>query len=150
MNPWVAVPDHAVVALDTSPLIYFIESHARFAPVVRFLLVDELASGRLRCVTTVVTLAEVLVQPLAMGRKDLALRYQAFLEGSAGLDLLPIDGECARLAAEIRAETGFRLPDALQFAGALRAGAYCFVTNDLRLKATNRLRVVCLSEIAVP
>ncbi|MBI5367348.1 MAG: PIN domain-containing protein [Planctomycetes bacterium] len=150
MNPWAAVPDGAVVALDTAPLIYFIESHPIFAPLVRPLLVDELESGRLRCVTTVLTLAEVLVQPLALGRMDLAVRYQAFLEHSAGLDLIHIDVECSRLAAEIRAESKFRLPDALQIAGAIRAGAHCFVTNDLRLKSTQRIRVICLSDLCTP
>jgi predicted nucleic acid-binding protein len=137
----------SLVALDTAPLIDFIEEHPVYGPRVRSFFTTELSSGRLRAVTSVLTLSEVLVQPLACGRTDLVGRYEAFLSAGPGLSLVEIDRPIARLAAEIRAESSFRLPDALQIAAGLRHGATHFLCNDRRLKRTRRLTVLCLDEI---
>ena len=51
-----------------------------------------------------------------------------------------------KAAAQLRAATGVKTPDALQLAAALTAGCRTFVTNDRRLPALPGLRILQLAE----
>ena len=53
-----------------------------------------------------------------------------------------------KAAAQLRAATGLKTPDALQLAAALGAGCRSFLTNDRRLPAIPGLRVMQLSQYA--
>lgn len=66
------------VALDTVAFIYFMEDHARFAPMLAevFTAIDE---GTLSAVTSAVTLLETLVIPLRENNDTLAQSYEALL-----------------------------------------------------------------------
>jgi predicted nucleic acid-binding protein len=136
----------AVVALDTAPIIYFVEAHPRLGPIVRPLFEERLAAGINLAVTSVVTLAEVLVQPMAVGRSDLVDRFTSLLTSSRHLLSLDISAPVARRAAELRAKHRLRLPDAFQLAVALERGADCFVTNDRKLSVVTDLRVLVLED----
>jgi hypothetical protein len=59
---WVDSLRDTIVAIDTAPLIYFIEEHSVWLPVVKpfFYALD---AGHFEAVTSTVTLAEVLVHP---------------------------------------------------------------------------------------
>jgi predicted nucleic acid-binding protein len=46
----------------------------------------------------------------------------------------------------LRAQHGIRLPEALQIATALQAGASLFVTNDARLRRVTDVRVLVLDD----
>jgi hypothetical protein len=72
---WIDALEGKVVGLDTAPLIYLIEEHPVYLPLVRpfFEAADR---GRLSFVTSVVTLLEVLVQPLRQGKEELARKYR--------------------------------------------------------------------------
>src|SRR5437773_10641117 len=70
------LPAGSVVGLDTAPLIYFIEGHADYGPVVLPFFIDRLEQGLNEAITSVVSLGEVLVQPLAAARLDLVQRYK--------------------------------------------------------------------------
>jgi predicted nucleic acid-binding protein len=63
--------------------------------------------------------------------------------------MLPVDAALARRAVALRAEYGIRVPDALQIAAALEAGATAFVTNDQRLVKVKELRVLQFDDYAV-
>ena len=133
------------VAVDTAPFIYFIEEHPVFGPAVEplFTAIDD---GDLGAVTTGVTLLETLVVPLRQNDHRLAARYEALLTRSRGLEMIDLDRPLLRSAAEIRAATGVRSPDALQIAGALRAGCTTLVTNDRRLPANLGLEIVQVAD----
>ena len=51
-----------------------------------------------------------------------------------------------RTAAQLRAATGLKTPDALQLAAALSAGCAAFVTNDRRIPAIRGMRVLQLGD----
>jgi hypothetical protein len=53
----------AVIGLDTAPLIYFIEKHATYHPLLRPFFVA-LADGKYTVATSTVTLVETLVHPI--------------------------------------------------------------------------------------
>ena len=132
------------VGVDTSVFIYFIEEHPQFLSVVLplFRAADE---GRRDIVTSALTLLEVLVVPYRAGNRSLAERYEALLTRGRGVRLLDLSRDHLRAAAQLRAATGVKVPDALQLVAAIGAGCTTFVTNDRRLPAIPGIRVVELS-----
>jgi predicted nucleic acid-binding protein len=106
-----------------------------------------LSSGAILGVTSVVTLAEVLVAPLARGDLQLAAQYRAIFDYGGSLRLEPITRMTAERAADLRVRYRLRLGDALQVALALQAGCEAFLTNDLTLKRVSELQVLVLDEL---
>jgi predicted nucleic acid-binding protein len=133
------------VALDTAAFIYFIEEHPLFLPLLRPLFAAS-DRGEVTIVTSALTLLEVLVISYRAGDLALANRYEAHLTRSRGVFVREIDLAQLRAAAQLRAITSVRTPDALQLAAALGEGCTAFVTNDRRLPAVPGLRVLQLGD----
>ncbi len=133
------------VGVDTAIFIYLIGEHPRFLPLVQPLF-DEVAEGRREVVTSALTLLEVLVVPYRAGNADLARRYEDILTNSRGIAMLNLTRDQLRIAAELRAATGVKTPDALQLAAALGAGCTVFVTNDRRIPEISGIRVLQLGD----
>ncbi|MDT7542364.1 MAG: hypothetical protein QOE33_2268 [Acidobacteriota bacterium] len=134
------------LGLDTTPFIYFVERHAAYFDLVHaaLKLVDE---EKIIAYSSVVTLTEVLTQPLRLGNNSLADEYRQLLLNARNLTLLPIVAQTAELAAELRARYKLRTPDALQVAAALDAGCEAFLCNDAGLRRVTELRVLILEEL---
>ena len=132
------------VAVDTAIFIYLIEEDARFLPAI-LPLFAEADRGDRALVTSALTLLEVLVVPLGAGDRQLAERYELLLTRSRGVRLVDLTGDQLRAAAQLRAATGVKTPDALQLVAALAAGCKTFLTNDRPLPSIPGLRVVQLS-----
>jgi predicted nucleic acid-binding protein len=132
------------VGLDTAIFIYLIEEHPQFLPLV-LPLFEEADSARRELVTSALTLLEVLVVPYKARNVALAERYELLLTRSRGIRLIDLSRNQLRSAAEFRAATGVKTPDALQFVAALGAGCRTFLTNDRRLPQVPGLRVLQLS-----
>lgn len=126
-----------VVALDTNCFIYFLQGddypdqheHARRL----FTFIEQ---GKLRGLASIIALAEVLIGPQKRGMKDLADTLYVTLKTFPNLSFFPVDEPTALLAADLRAEWGLKMPDALQLATAMVHRANVFVTNDERLAKT--------------
>jgi predicted nucleic acid-binding protein len=133
------------VAIDTSIVIYLVERHERYLPVIRplFEAADE---GKLSLVTSGITLLEVLVVPYRKNDVALATRYEALLTRSRGLELIEIDRSVLRVAAQLRGVHGARAPDAIQMASALTRRCGSFLTNDRRLPSLPNLPVLQLGD----
>ncbi|MFA6032281.1 MAG: type II toxin-antitoxin system VapC family toxin [Myxococcota bacterium] len=131
------------VGLDTAPLIYLIEKNEKYLDVVRAFF-QSMDNGELTVVTSVLTLSEVLVQPLKHGDSRLAQAYRNILLGSNILTV-GVTPEIAEEAARLRAALNIRTPDALQIATALHEGAEYFLTNDRKLVQVPDLKVILLS-----
>jgi predicted nucleic acid-binding protein len=133
------------VALDTVAFIYFVEQHPVYVDLLRpiFALAND---GRVQLVTSAVTLLEVLVVPYRAGDSALAAEYDALLTRGRGLTLVDLTSAQLRLAAELRARTGIRTPDALQLAAALTERCTTLITNDRGLPSLPGLRVVQLKD----
>ena len=140
-----AVRPHTRLGFDTPVFIYHIEAVAPYAEAadhVLQLLRQRSATG----VTSVLTLAELLVKPLHLGRRGLAARYEALVRATPNLAVIDIDARIARRAAALRATYRLRTPDALQIASSLEHGATAFVTNDARLRRVDEIAVIILAE----
>ena len=135
------------IAVDTVVFIYLMEEHPTFLPVVAPLF-RRADRGERRLVTSALTLLEVLVVPYRAGNRPLADRYEALLTRSRGIQLVALTGRQLRAAAQLRAATSIKSPDALQLAAALGAGCGAFVTNDRRLPSIPGLPVIQLSSYA--
>ncbi len=143
---WVERLHNKVVGLDSAPLIYFIEDHPVHAERLSAFF-EDVARGCVQVVTSVVTLAEVLVRPLQERRMDLVERYKGILLGSKAFDVRPVSAQIAEQAAQLRATYGLRAPDAIQLATAMSAGATAFLTNDARLVRVAALDVIVMSQL---
>ena len=132
-------------ALDTSAVIYFIEQEPRFVGLLRPLFI-EADRGARTLVTSTMTLHEVLIVPFRTGNRVLAERYEQLLTRSRGVKLIDLTRDVLRAAAQLRAASGVKAPDAMQLAAALAGGCSNFVTNDRRLPTVAGLRVVQLSD----
>jgi predicted nucleic acid-binding protein len=134
------------LGIDTAPLIYFVEGHATFLELMR-VVIQRIDAGQITGYSSVVTLTEVLTQPLRQGNPTLEVEYRTLLLNSRNFILLAITAEIAELAAELRARHNLRTPDALQIAAALYSGCQAFLTNDQELARVSDLRIIVLGEL---
>jgi predicted nucleic acid-binding protein len=132
--------------LDSAPIIYLVERHPRYIALMEDFLRAR-AERRVELVTTPVTLAECLVQPIQTEQPDLIAAYTQTLLDGEGISFHKIDGIDARVAAEVRAEYRLRLPDAFQVAIARRTGCEAVLTNDTSFKRVDHPRAIILDEL---
>ncbi|MEM9173694.1 MAG: PIN domain-containing protein [Myxococcota bacterium] len=135
------------IALDTAIFIYWIEENPTYLAKVEPLF-RAIVSGEIEAVTSAITLLEVLVVPYRAGKVALAERYERLLTRAPHLQLVDIDRQQLRAAAQLRAVHGVRTPDALQLAAGLATRATTMITNDRRLPAISGLEVLKLGDLA--
>lgn len=128
----------SLVGIDTAVFIYHLEANETYSALTQKCL-SSLESGKWRGVTSTITLMEISVHPWRVGREDVARKYETLLVNFPNLEIVEIDRDVARLAAQIRARYGIHPPDALQVAASLAKGAQGFITNDRRLSILQSL-----------
>lgn len=136
---------HTTIGVDTMPFIYLWERNPSYLAVSEALF-RYLKTPDVQGITSLITLIEVCVLPQRQGRQDLVQEYERVLLDSQQVKTLVIDAAMARRAIALRARHNLRVPDALQIAAALEAGATAFVTNDRRLEAVPDLTVLVLDD----
>ncbi|MFQ6117089.1 MAG: type II toxin-antitoxin system VapC family toxin [Candidatus Bipolaricaulia bacterium] len=137
---------HERVGADTMVFIYHLEDHPAYASLTQPLF-EAWEEGKSSGVTSVITILEILVKPKREGKREAARDYLELLITYPNLTIVEVDLGLADLAADLRAKYGIRMPDALQLAAALQAGAGGFITNDGRLKQVTELEVAVLDEL---
>ena len=133
------------VYIDTAPFIYIVEGKPSLADAVDLQIQKWIDSDE-DLLTSCMTLMELLVHPKRMKNRRLEAQYRLFLERLLAFPPFPITERVADQAATIRAEYGFKAPDALQLATALVAGADVFYTNDKQLKQFSELNILLVGE----
>jgi len=137
------------VFIDTAPIIYYIEAHPVYGPVVKQ-LVTAFSDGRVAAYSSVITLAEVLPAPLRAKNEKLAKMFADFLKHGRNLKLVPISAEIAEEAGRLRARySAVKAFDAMQISAALNVKAGLFITNDRKLKNVKEISVLVLEDHAV-
>ena len=133
-----ALPEGALILLDSAPIIYVLEGKqalaARYTP-----LFDRHDAGTLRLAVSTITIAEVLAGPIKAGAEALAKRYRAALES---LTVVSLDADIAESAARLRGKYGLKLPDAIQLASAIAINADALVTHDRDFRNVKGMRVL--------
>jgi len=136
------------VGLDTAPLIYFLERHPVYLPLIGPFF-EAIERGEIEIVTSTITLTEVLVHPLRHQDRALARQDSRILLNASHVQTLAVSPRIAIDAAELRAKWGYRTPDAIQLATARVGNAAFFVTNDDDLVSTAGLQVVALDRLLI-
>lgn len=133
------------MGFDTSIFIYQVEDSPRYAAVSEEAL-DGMSRGVVEGVTSILTLMEVAVRPLQLGRPDAADEYELLLASYPNLLVVDLDRPSARRAAELRATYRLRPADALQVASCLEHGATALLTNDKGLRRVQELEIIILDD----
>lgn len=133
-----ALPEDALVLIDSAPIIYVLEGHPKFGPRFKPLF-EAHGAGRLRFAVTTIAIAEVLTGPLQAADEALARRYRAILESWRPI---PLDVDIAESAARLRASLRLKLADAVQAASALAINAVALVTHDRDFSRVSSLRIL--------
>lgn len=144
---WLSKLYGTTVGLDTAPLIYFVEKHPKYLPLV-YPFFQAVERGDLQAVTSALTLTEVLVHPYKRGDQSSVKQYSQMLLNTRNIETLPVSPEIATEAARIRAAFGLKTPDSIQLATAKIGGATCFFSNDNRIAAIPGLELVLLDRLS--
>ena len=132
-----------VIGIDTNIFIYQFSRHPDFFPAAKELFLW-LTNSRLKGVTSVITLTELLAFPASP--KKLA-DIEAALFSTPHVTVLDVDRHIASVAARIRRGYGYRSPDAIQLATALAAKADRFITNDKGLRRFKEIKIQLISKL---
>jgi predicted nucleic acid-binding protein len=120
------------IYLDTNIVIFAIESREPWFNVLRPLF-EAFDRGSIRAITSELTVAEALAQPIAAGNDDLISRYRELFAFDSSLETVPVNRAILMLAAEIRGRLRLKLVDAIHIATARLTGCNHFLTQDERL-----------------
>jgi predicted nucleic acid-binding protein len=143
-----AIPAAGLVYFDTSPIIYSVEKHPIYEPLL--LPLWQAAKGKtVEIVSSELALMETLTGALKAGDAALVQAYEQLFQ-QAQTRLLPITQPVLREAARLRATTRLRTPDALHAATAQQTGCVLFVTNDVTFRGTVSIPLVILDDLLTP
>ena len=134
------------LSLNTSPFIYFVEQNPLYVDLMREVF-RRVTDGDFQSCSSVITLTEVLVQPLRRNNQTLADDYRDLLFNGTNFQLFSLTASIAERAAELRAKYNLRTPDALQIATALENNCDAFLCNDDGLKRVTELRIIILDTL---
>jgi len=136
------------VGIDTPVFIYHIEAQEKYTVLTQKIF-SSMENGKWQGITSAITLMEINVYPWRAGREDVARKYEALLVNFPHLEIVNIDRDVARVAAQLRARFDIRPPDALQVAASLTMGVRGFLTNDRRLSVLQSLTdIIVLDDYA--
>lgn len=142
------LPGSGVVYLDANSIIYAVEKHPDYAPLLDHLWPAAQAQT-IELISSELSLMECLIGPLKSGDLVLQTTYETTLLRSE-MRLLAITQSILRDAAQLRAATKLRTPDAIHAATAKQVGCSLFVTNDTGFRAVPGLPVVILDDLRTP
>ena len=141
------LPISGTVYVDTNTVIYRVEEVKPYIDVA-LPLWDALDARTQAVATSELSVLEVLVRPRRLQNTSLQELFLGTLYDTLGLLCVPISRQILEAAAQIRATSGRKIPDALHAATALIEGCTLFVTNNAAFRRIPGLNVALLSEIA--
>lgn len=134
------------IFLDTAPVIYYIEAHEEYGPLMKEVL-TYFQSVKQPLFTSVITVTEVLPKPVSLNREELAKKFVNFLLEGENINLLEISPTIAEKAGRLRGKySALRTIDAIQIAAAINIGADAFLTNDTKLKQIEEIKIIILKD----
>ncbi len=142
------LPATGLVYLDANPIIYTVEKHPIYGPLLDPLW-QAAQAQTLEVVSSELTLMEALVGPYKRRDTILEMIYEHALFGT-DLRLLPITQTILRAAARLRSTTKLKSPDSLHLATAEMAACALFITNDVSFRSMGTIPVVILDDLLKP
>ena len=142
-----SLPLGGTVYVETPTVIYTVEAHPVYSPLLRPLWQAAQAQG-LQVATSELTLMETLVHPIRNRDSALQAAYERLLLSMPEVRLLPLTQDVLREAARLRADIpGLRTPDALHAATAPLSVCSLFLTNDAGFRRIPGLPLAILDDV---
>ena len=138
------IPPDATVYVDTAPVIYSVEINLDYWTLLQPLWAKSQAN-EVNIVSSELLLLETLVSPLKNSNTSLIEIYEDLFRDD--IHLVAISQDILRSAANLRAITHLKTPDAIHAATALSLGCTLFLTNDGGLRTVPGLSVVVLKDV---
>ncbi len=139
------LPESSIVYVDTQILIYSVEKHPTYWSLLRPMWLKS-GTSDIQIISSELALLETLVAPLRNADSVLVAAYETLLL-STEMQLMPITRGILRQAAQLRAQTNLRTPDAIHAATAIAHGCSIFITNDYGFRRISSLPLVVLNDI---
>jgi predicted nucleic acid-binding protein len=139
------LPTSDSIYIDTSVAIYTIEGNPDYYSLLQPLW-SKFYAGEIQIISSELILMEVLVVPLRNANNSLVADYEELLLSSQ-VQLISINQSILRQAANLRATSNLKTPDAIHAATALSVSCNQFITNDKGFRNAPGLPVVILSEV---
>lgn len=133
--------------LDANVYIYAFEGFADKRATLLPLL-DFLGQKDIEVTGSELLLPELLTKPMALDDQELIDRYLDFFDAPGSTTLVPVTRAILTLAAELRADEGLALADAIHIATAIDQGCTSFVTADETLASIDDLPIVSLQDLS--
>ncbi|SRR5260221_449896 len=140
-----AIEQGLTICLDSNCLIFYFNGDQPWTENLRPVF-EAKDQGKIRLVTSTVTLAEVLAKKEAYQQSQLLNTVQRYF------DVVPVSSNIGVYAAGIRQNyVRVKTPDALEMATASETGAILFITNDEQLvdKSLDRCQALYLKNLAL-
>jgi predicted nucleic acid-binding protein len=137
------------IYLDTNIFIYSVEMIAPWANELNDIFVG-LKSSEFSAVTSNLSLSECLVIPFKQNRQDLVQVYRKTFLSRSYLNVSPINNDILIFAANVRAQTNLKLPDAIHAATALTQHCTAMLTNDAGFNRVPNIDIFLLSDWITP
>ncbi|WP_414568313.1 type II toxin-antitoxin system VapC family toxin [Nostoc sp. CCY 9925] len=141
------LPSSSVIYIDTPVVIYSVEWNPDYYSLLQPLWL-KFQTGEIQIISSELILMETLVLPLKNNDTFLLNAYEELLL-SENMQLVPISQPVLRQAANLRATTNLKIPDAIHAATALSVNCNQFITNDKGFRNVPGLPVIILSEVLV-
>lgn len=139
------LPIESKVYIDTPVLIYTLENHPDFYPVLKQLWA-KFENNQVSIASSELIITEALVSPLRSGNIVSIANYEQLIF-HAGINLIPIDRSILLAATKLRVKYKLKTPDAIHAATALSIGCNRFITNDKGFCNIAGLPTLILSEV---
>jgi predicted nucleic acid-binding protein len=140
-----SLPIGSNVYIDTPVLIYTLENHPDFYPLLRQLWA-KFENSQVSIASSELIITEALVSPLRSGNMVSIANYEQLIF-HAGINLIPIDRSILVSATKLRVKYKLKTPDAIHAATSLSIGCNRFITNDKGFRNIAGLPTLILSEL---
>lgn len=131
---------------DTNVFIYLIENNVEYQDTIHR-LIEQLESQECEIYTSELTLAECLVRPFQDDDVQSQETYKESIKTSDFLTVKPVSKNILIEASRLRTVAKNKLPDSIHLATALAFECDIFVGNDKKLKTTDDITSVILSDL---
>ena len=130
--------------LDANALIAAVESPK---PDL-FNCMKRLKARGLELLSSELSLAEVLPNPVKQARADLIDIYEDIIRVGGLVTAIPVGRPILRISVEMRTRFGGKLPDAIHLATATMSGCRVIVSSDKRLRLPGGLRRLAAEDVS--
>lgn len=127
------------IYLDSAPIIYLVEQVAPYASALE----RQLSAPDAIQVCSELSRMECRVKPIRDGEAALLAAFDSYFSDIV-FEVIPLSRQTMERATALRAQYGFRTPDAIHLAAAIVGACDTFLTNDSGLSRCTEISVQVL------